>query len=85
METSPEALTFVQIILEALPSVGIGAIFLYLFIRERKINSEMTQELIAAYQAGVEAQVGVKGALDNVTKALDRNTDTIARFMERGT
>lgn len=83
MEATPETLTLVQIFLEAIPSLGIGIIFLYLYLQERKRSAEMTKELIAAYKAGVEAQVGVKAALEDNAKAIERNTDTMRVFMDR--
>jgi hypothetical protein len=83
METTPETLTLIQFFLEALPNLGVAIIFLYLYIQERKRSSEMTKELISAYKAGVEVQVGVKAALEETAKAIERNTDTMRVFMDR--
>lgn len=76
--------TFIKFLVEAIPSLGMGAIFLYLYLKERKTNAIMTENLMTAYKEQVAAQLGMMHAIENITKALEDNTNVVRALGRSG-
>ncbi len=61
---------FVNALLTTLPNLGIGIIFLYLYLAERRRSANMTERIIEMHTESVVASKDMKFALDNNTEAI---------------
>lgn len=64
-------------LLAGLPELGMGLIFLYLYLTERKRNTTMTQQIIEMYKESIVASKEIKFALENNTKAVEALTQKV--------
>lgn len=64
-------------LLTALPNIGVGIIFLYLYLAERKRSAECTKQLIQMQRECMAASNEVKTALDNNTRAIEALTQKV--------
>lgn len=63
--------------LSALPELGVGLIFLYLYLTERKRNTTMTEQIIRMYKESIAASKEIRFALENNTKAVEALTKKV--------
>ncbi len=63
--------------LAALPELGMGLIFLYLYLSERKRNTTMTEQIIGMYKESITASKETRFALENNTKAVEALTEKV--------
>lgn len=68
---------FLSTLLTALPNLGIGIIFLYLYLAERKRSAKCTEQLIQMQRECMAASNEVKNALDNNTRAIEALTTKV--------
>lgn len=61
---------FINALLTTLPNLGIGVIFLYLYLAERKRSANMTERIITMHQESIIASKDIKFALENNTEAI---------------
>lgn len=64
-------------LLTALPNIGVGIIFLYLYLAERKRSAKCTEQLIQMQRECMAASNEVKNALDNNTRAIEALTKKV--------
>ncbi len=63
---------------------GTGAIFLYLYLQERRRSIEITNSLMELYRDGVVAINGNTAAMNALADELsDKNAEAIAKLAER--
>lgn len=68
---------FINALLTTLPNLGIGIIFLYLYLAERKRSASMTERIIELHKESVVASKDIKFALENNTKAVEALTQKV--------
>lgn len=68
---------FLNALLTTLPNLGVGLIFLYLYIVERKRNTAMTEQIIQMYKESIVASKEIRFALENNTKAVEALTQKV--------
>ena len=68
---------FLNALLTTLPNLGVGIIFLYLYLTERKRNTAMTEQIIAMYKESITAGKEIRFALENNTKAVEALTQKV--------
>ena len=64
-------------LLSALPELGMGLIFLYLYLTERKRNITMSGQIIEMYKESIAASKETRFALENNTKAVEALTQKV--------
>lgn len=71
-----------KLFFNALPQVGIGLIFLYLYLKERKRNEVLTERIIDLYKESIGMLKDVKNILESVlehVKNTARLIDALAK------
>lgn len=68
---------FLNALLTTLPNLGIGIIFLYLYLSERRRNTTMTEQIIQMYKESITASKEIRFALDNNTEAVKALTQKV--------
>lgn len=71
------------IIASTLPNLGVGVIFLYLYLQERKWSRERDAQVQEMYVEAVRVKTVITTALDNNTKAIEMMTNKVERILER--
>jgi len=64
-----------NIILSVLPELGVGIIFVWLFVDERKRSREMAEKWISALANNIKTNAAVEKAIENNTKAVQALVD----------
>lgn len=71
---------FLNTLFTALPNIGIGIIFLYLYLAERKRSTAMTERIIKMYGESIVASKDIKFALENNTEAIKMLTARVDKL-----
>ena len=67
----------VDVFTSLIPQIGLGALFFWIYMKERGTNQIMVETLLAAFQKSTEAQVKTTNAIENNTKALEQLTTKV--------
>ena len=73
---------FWQAVIGVLPNLGVGIIFVYLYMQERKYGRERDKENAKERADAIKAQVKITVALDNNTRAIEAMTEKVERILE---
>ena len=66
-----------EVVLSLVPQIGLGVLFFWIYLRERKTNETMVQTLLAAFEKSTEATVKTTNAIENNTKAVEQLTNRV--------
>jgi len=62
-----------------LPNLGVGIIFVYLYVQERKWSRERDGQIQKLYADAIKAQLGFISAIDNNTRAIEAMTSRVEK------
>ncbi|HYD35566.1 MAG TPA: hypothetical protein VD999_05840 [Vitreimonas sp.] len=83
-----------EILMTLLPQLGFASVFMYLYHKEKEENKEniktrdnriqqMTDNLMEAYRKNGEICESLQNAVDNNTRAIERNTASVQSLSEK--
>lgn len=71
-----------DLIATAISQLGVGGIFVYLYLRKDNQQKEMTDKVLEAFKENTKVQEGVRGSIVNNTKAIEGLNDLTQKVYE---